>query len=133
MSKIQPTKFKSVGEFLDYIPGDERMIVECLRDLIFEALPECKEKLAYNVPFYYRHSRICFVWPASIPWGRIDSGVALGFCKGFMLSDEINYFDKGNRKEVYSKTFTSQKQIDPDLLKSYLFEAREIDEHLNKS
>lgn len=133
MGKIQPTKFNSVDEFLDFIPMEEHKIVEHLRDIIFEVLPECREKLAYNVPYYYRHSRICFVWPSSIPWGGIDSGVAIGFCKGNLLSDEINYLEKGNRKEVYTKTFSAAKEIDPDVLKSYLFEAREIDDHLNKS
>ncbi len=132
MSKIQPTKFNSVGEFLDFIPGDERKIVERLRGIIFEAIPEGREKLAYNVPFYYRHSRICFVWPAFIPWGGVESGVAIGFCKGNLLSDEINYLEKGKRKEVYSKTFHSVEQIEEDLLKSYLFEATEIDKHLSK-
>lgn len=133
MGKIQPTKFNSVDEFLDFIPMEERRIVENLRDIIFEVLPECREKLAYNVPYYYRHSRICFVWPSSIPWGGIDSGVAIGFCKGNLLSDEINYLEKGNRKEVYMKIFSTAKEIDPDMLKFYLFEAREIDDYLNKS
>lgn len=116
MSRIQPIKFKSVGEFFDFLPPDELIIVEQLRDIIFEELPDCKEKLAYNVLFYYRHSRICFVWPAAVPWGGIESGVALGFCKGHLLSDEINYLDKQDRKEIRSKTFTSVEQINRDLL-----------------
>lgn len=130
MNKIQPTKFNGIGEFLDFLPSDELKIVEHLRNIIFEALPECTEKLAYNVPYYYLHSRVCFVWPASVPWGGIKSGVALGFCQGHLLSDEINYLHKGNRKQVFSKTFTSGQEIDPYLLKSYLFEAKEIDENL---
>lgn len=128
MSRIQPTKFKSLGEFFDFLSREELKIVEHLRDIIFEELPDCKEKLAYNVPFYYRHSRICFLWPASVPWGGVNDGVAVGFCKGHLLSDEIGYLEKGNRKQVRTKIFTSESQIESDLLKSYLLEAKEIDE-----
>lgn len=133
MSKIQSTSFKSVGEFLDVLSEEELTIVQELRSIIFDVLPECTEKLAYNVPFYYMHSRICFVWPASIRWGGVDSGVALGFCRGHLISDKIKYLEKGNRKNVFTKIFTSENQIDPEILKSYLFEAKEIDERLNRS
>lgn len=112
---------------MDFLPQNELNIVEHLRDLIFGELPDCKEKLAYNVPFYYQHSRICFIWPASVPWGGVDIGVALGFCKGYLLSDEVEYLEKKDQKEVRTKTFSSEKQIERDLLRSYLFEAREID------
>jgi hypothetical protein len=35
--------------------------------------------------------------------------------------------DKGNRKEIYLKTFFSIQEIDTDILKSLLLEAAEID------
>jgi len=127
MNKIQHTKFKTVGEFLDYLPEQEREIVVALQKIITDSLPECEEKLSYNVPFYYRHSRICYIWPASIPWGGVKSGVAIGFCRGHLLSDEFNYLQKGNRKQIYTKNFSSVSEIEPDVLKSYLYEAYEID------
>lgn len=127
MNKFQHTKFKSVGAFLDYLPEKEREIVEALRNLITESLPECEEKLSYNVPFYYRHSRICYIWPASIPWGGVKSGVALGFCRGHLLSDEYRYIESGKRKQIYTKTFHSVDEIEPEILKEYLYEAYEID------
>lgn len=130
LNNIQPTKFTHVGEFLDSLPPGELSMVERLRNIIFVALPQCTEKLAYNVPFYYLNSRICYVWPASVPWGGIDTGVTLGFCKGHLLSDEINYLEKRNRKQILSKTFISEQEIAPYLLKSYLFEAKEIDVQL---
>lgn len=117
---------------MDFIPEKEREIVTALQSIISECLPDCKVKLTYNVPFYYRHSRICFIWPASVSWGGINEGVALGFSKGYLLSDEINYLEKGTRKEVYTKIFHSVEEIDKELLISFLFEAREIDE-MNKT
>lgn len=129
MGKIQPTKFSSVGEFLDFLPEEELDILGPLRALIFECIPECEEKLAYNVPFYYRNTRICFLWPASIPWGGVKQGVRLGFSKGYLLKDEIGYLEKGSRKQVFTKTFIHEQEVerDRDLIKAYLFEARAFD------
>ena len=77
---MQNVHFESVDEFLDYLPEDELKIVQKLRDLIHQALPDCIEKLSYNVPYYKRHSNICFIWPSSIPWGNMkQEGVRLGF------------------------------------------------------
>lgn len=133
MNNIQPTKFKNIGELLDFLPEEEHRIMTLLRNIILECMPECEERLSYNVPFYYRYSRVCYIWPASIPWGRVDSGVAIGFCRGTRLSDRINYLQKANRKQVCTKTFYSVEQIEPDLLKSYVYEAIEIDETNHKA
>jgi hypothetical protein len=129
MSKMQNVSFKNVEEFLDYLPDRERQIVDYLREIIFECIPDCHEKLSYNVPYFSKHARICFIWPASVPWGNVKmNGVQLGFCKGYLLQDDINYLEKGNRKQVYSKTFFEIEAIDVDLLKAYLFDAVAIDE-----
>ncbi|MDX1641781.1 MAG: DUF1801 domain-containing protein [Balneolaceae bacterium] len=83
-----------MDEFLDFLPDDERSIVHYLRDLVLSTLHPIEEKLAYNVPFYYGQSRICYIWPASIPWGGVNHGVILGFCRGYLLSDDIGYLKK---------------------------------------
>lgn len=133
MSKIQPVKFETIDDFLEYLPIHEKKIVDILRELILECIPDCVEKLSYNVPYYYRHSRICFIWPSSVPWGNVKlNGVQLGFCNGNLLNNDINYLEKGNRKQVYIKTFTDSKQIDKHLISSYLFDAIVIDNMLEK-
>ncbi len=54
MSFQNGIKFNSLLEFWDWLPEKERVIVDVLRQIIIENLPKyCKEKLAYNVPFYY--------------------------------------------------------------------------------
>ena len=127
MNRFQPFSFRSVTDFLDYLPPDELRIVERLRGLVFECIPDAREKLAYNVPFYYRHARICFIWPGSVPWGKTEKkGVELGFCKGHLLPDP-SYLNIGNRKEVYIKTFYSTRDIDADRIRGLLYEASAID------
>jgi hypothetical protein len=128
MNKFQPFSFKNVNDFLGTLPEDELKITEALRALAFECIPDVKEKLGYNVPFYSRYSRICFIWPGAVPWGKkIKKGVELGFCKGNFLADP-SYLNIGNRKEVYIKTFYSLKEIDQDVVRQLLYEAAVIDE-----
>jgi hypothetical protein len=127
-NKIQGLDFHSIDDFLEYLPEEELQVVKVLRSIVRSCMPDGREKLAYNVPFYYRHARICYIWPASVPWGGLRQGVCLGFCKGVLLTDEIHYLNKENKKEIASKLFTHVSDIDADLLKAYLYEAIELDE-----
>ncbi len=130
--KMQNVKFKTVDEFLDFLPPDELRIVEILRQLVLECMPEAEEKLAYNVPYYKMCRNICFIWPASVLWGKQKTytGVRLGFTNGYLLQDEIDYLDKGDRKQVYWKDFKDTNQIDQELIKAYLYEAMILDQDL---
>jgi hypothetical protein len=134
MAKIrfQDVQFKTVQEFLDYLPEDELKVVKFLRNLVFDCLPDVQEKLSYNVPFYNIHRGICFIWPSSVKWGKGHTwtGVRFGFQQGNLLADESDYLDKGERKQVYWKNFSSVKEIDADLLRSYLFEAAIVDQEV---
>ena len=104
-------KFQTVEALLDSLPEGEREITLYLRECIWDCIPHCREKLAYNVPFYYRKSPICFLWPATIPWGKTPAGgVKLGFCKGYQLRDDIGYLEREGRRRVYSKTFMDKKR-----------------------
>ncbi len=128
--KMQNVSFNNIEEFLAYLPEDELKIVELLRKIVFSCTPDCTEKLSYNVPFYKKHTNICFIWPSSVTWGNNmkQRGVRFGFSNGYQLQDEINYLDKGDRKQVYWRDFYDVKDIDTDLLKAYIFEAALIDE-----
>jgi hypothetical protein len=132
--KMQPVKFRSVDEFLEFLPADERRITEVLRSIVLEAIPGVTEKLAYNVPYYKRHKNICFIWPASVLWGKTKTyeGVRFGFTSGNLLTDEAGWLAKENRKQVYWRDFKSVQEIDVALLKSYIYEAVIIDQHQKK-
>jgi len=131
--KMQEVDFGGIEEFLVFLPEDELKIVELLRKIIFHCIPDIEEKISYNVPFYKRHSNICYIWPSSVQWGNVKlSGVQFGFNKGYLMQDEINWLEKGNRKQVYYKTFHSVKEIDIELLKAYIFEAAYTDEKISK-
>ena len=125
---MQPMKFQSVEEFLDHLPENEKLMVLILRELILECIPDCTEKLSYNVPYYFRNKRVVFIWPASVPWGKVPmEGVKLGFCQGHLLQDKSGYLEKGSRKQVYTRTFFKPEEIDVELLRAYLQQAVEVD------
>jgi len=129
---MQNVSFKSVDEFLDFLPEDELRIVEILRRLVFDCVPGITEKISYNVPFYKKRNGMFFIWPASVLWGKKQTyeGVRFGFQQGNLLADEINFLDRGNRKQVYWRDFTKIKDIEIDLLKAYIFEAGIIDDQV---
>lgn len=130
---MQNVNFKNLDEFFDFLPEKELELVSHLRRIVLGCIPNCKEKLAYNAPYYWHHSRVCFIWPSSITWGNVKTkGVRLGFVNGNLMRDEINYLEKENRKQVYVKDFSSINEVDEVLLKTYIFEALLIDEQLKK-
>lgn len=121
-------KFQSFVEFWDYLPENERLIVDVLRQIILENLPAtCREKLSYNVPYFYGKRRICLIWPGSVPWGGVRSGVLLGFCQGFRLSDPNNFLTHGTNKQVYYRIFHSVDEIDEQAIREVLAEAVALD------
>jgi len=121
-------KFQSFVEFWDYLPENERIIVDVLRQIVITHLPSTfKEKLAYNVPYYYGNKRVCMIWPASIKGSGIKGGVLLGFSQGYRLADQENYLKHGTNKQVYYKIYQSVDEIDELPVATLLKEAIEID------
>lgn len=127
---MQNISFDTVEDFLEFLPVDELRIVNVLRMLVLDCMPDAIEKLSFNVPFYKRHKTVCFIWPASVFWGskKTYEGVRFGFANGYLMQDEIGYLNKGDRKQIYWRDFTSVSEIDVSLLRAYLFEAMMIDD-----
>lgn len=128
MNFQQGIKFQSFVEFWEYLPEDERLIVDVLRQIILNYLPSgFWEKLSYNVPYFYGNRRVCLIWPGSVPWGGIREGVLLGFCQGNKMPDSENYLTHGTNKQVYYKIFHSVDEIDESAIAKLIKEAVEID------
>ena len=65
-------KIRSIVQLYDLLPESERVITDVLRLLIKGNLPaSCKEKISYNVPFFYGNKGICIIWPATVPGGEL--------------------------------------------------------------
>lgn len=125
MNRFQPIDFQDLDDLYEFLPEDELRIVKLLRNLVYECIPEVKEKLSYNVPFFRLKKTICFIWPGSVPWGGTFEGVQFGFTQGHLLSHD-GYLEAGKRKYVRIKTFKDHKEIDFERLRTLLYEASEL-------
>jgi len=121
-------RITSILELMDRLPENERLIVDVLRQIIIENLPShCKEKLAFNVPFFYGKRGICIVWPSSVPRGGIKQGVLLGFWQGRRLNDEDGFLVRGTNKKIFYRIFKNVEEIEEPPIIKLLKEAVRID------
>lgn len=52
-------KIRNIAELMELIPTVEWMVVDVLRSLVKERLgPSVKEKISFNVPYFYNHKGI---------------------------------------------------------------------------
>ncbi len=73
-------KIRSLPELNEVLPENERIIVDVLRQIVIENLPEtCKEKISYNVPYFYGKKGICIIWPSTIPRGELKAVFCLDY------------------------------------------------------
>jgi hypothetical protein len=126
-------KIRSLLQLFQLLPEEERIIVDVLRQIILENLPDyCKEKISYNVPFFYGHKGICIIWLATIPRGGIKEGVLLGFWYGNKLDDADGYLTHGTNKQVFYKIYKTAEEIDEGAIVKLLKEAVRVDQQFKK-
>lgn len=122
-------KIKSLLHLFDVLPENERIIVDVLRQIITENLPATfKEKISFNVPFFYGKKGVCIIWPSTIPRGGIKEGVLLGFWYGNKLIDEDYYLTHGTNKQIFYKIFKSPEEINEPAILKLLREAIKVDD-----
>ena len=127
--KQERVKIRSLLELYEHIPAHERVITDVLRQIVLATLPSsCKEKISYNVPYFYGRKGICIIWPSGIPGGGVRQGVLLGFWYGNRLIDPGKYLDHGTNKQIFYKIFKSVEEIDVNAIEALLKEAIRIDE-----
>lgn len=127
-------KIKSILQLYDAIPEHERIMVDVLRAIITENLPAyCKEKISYQVPFFYGHKGICIIWPSAIPRGGIKKGVLLGFWYGNKLTDADNYLMHGTNKQIFYKIYNDVEEIKVKAIVKLLKEAAKLDSRWEQS
>lgn len=125
---MQLNKFKDFDSFFEALLPAEKAICARLRQLILDNFPELREKFGYGVPYYHRHSRVCFFYPASFPYSGHPEGVALGFVRGHLLSNEQGLLDLGERKEVAYVLFRREQDLVENAVLELLHEAMLVDE-----
>ena len=121
-------KIHSLVQLYEMLPEDQRMMVDVLRQIVKANLPShYKEKISYNVPFFYGRKSICIIWPAAVPRGGIKEGVLFGFWYGNRLKDSDHYLTHGTNKQIFYKIYHDVEEINERALKKLLKEAVELD------
>ena len=127
------SKIKSVLDLFAILPEEEWIMVDVLRQIIIETLPGyCKEKISYNVPFFYGNKGICIIWPSTVPRGGIKKGVLLGFWYGCKLNDSDHFLSHGTNKQIFYKIYQMPEEIDDKPIKKLLKEAIKLDRGFKK-
>ena len=118
----------TIEEYILKLPGEEKKIAGRLHEIICSMLPGAVEKFTYGVPHYYGHSRICFLWPSSVSGGKIKKGIALGFCKGYLMANEDGILKPEGKTHISVIFYESIKDINEPVLSELLAEAVMLDE-----
>jgi len=128
MEKVFPN-IRSLVQLYELLPENERVITDVLRQIVKDSLPAyCKEKISYNVPFFYGKKGICIIWPATVPRGGIKHGVLFGFWYCCKLKDSDKYLVHGTNKQIFYKIFHSPKEINCGAIIKLLKEAVTFDQ-----
>lgn len=121
-------KIESLVQLYDLLPENERIITDVLRQIIRQTLPkDCREKISFNVPYFYGNKGICIIWPSAIPGGGIKKGVLLGFWYGNRLDDVDHYLTHGTNKQIFYKIYQTTEEIDELAIVKLLNEAVRVD------
>ena len=118
-------KTRTPDQVYDALPEHERITALVLRELIFETLPGVTEKLSWGAPFYFGSRSLCYIWPASVPWGKLDAGVALGFTRAQLL-DHGGYLSHTPGSQLGRRVYLVPEEIDVGRVQRLLREAWEL-------
>jgi len=130
MNRAQPdiAKVKTVDQLYTLLPEDQLIITDCLRGILLDSSHGyLKEKISFQVPYFFNKKGIAIVWPATIPRGGIKSGVLFGIWYGNRLSDLQNYLIKGENKQIFYKVIRKVDEINEKAIKKLIKEAIELD------
>lgn len=128
MTSAPGIRITSLIQLYEILPEHERLIVDILRQIVKENLPaSCKEKISFNVPYFYGKKGICIIWPATVPRGGIKKGVLFGLWYGNRLKDVDRYLTHGTNKQIFYKTFNSVEEIKEKAVVKLLKEAAALD------
>lgn len=123
-------RFATVQECLDFLPPDERALMDLLREFVISEAPQLNERLSFNILAYKGRRDVCFLWPASVLWGgtKTYDGVRFGFQYAHLLNDPSGYLERGTRKQVYWRDLQRFTRTDERMLMQLLEQAVRIDE-----
>lgn len=96
---------KKVDEYIDLLPPEKAVLVEQIRELLFQLVPGIDERLSFKLPFYHYFGMFCYI-------NSNKEGVYLAFCRGKDLLDEFPQLELNGRATIATVTIRDRKDID---------------------
>jgi hypothetical protein len=115
----------SVEGFIEEKTGVQQQLLQVLHDFLL-SYPEVEAKIRFKIPFYYRHSWVCYINPVG------SEQVELAFIHGKELSNEQGLLVDRGRKMVSGVLFAQPSEIPWSTLEEVLMEAFFLDEEKKK-
>ena len=112
--------------FIDDLNETQQEIVLHL-DQLFMDYPEVTRKIRFKVPFYFYKSWLCYLNPL-----KKNGQIELCFLAGHKMSDMHGLLDSKGRKMVSGISINTIKDIDPELIMDYFYQAIVLDEESKK-
>lgn len=104
-----------VKEYIEQFPPEFRAILNRLRGLIFEVVPDAEEAIKWRMPtFSYRRKPICYI-------AGFKNHVTFAFHNGTMIKDPDGLL-KGTGKYLRFITFKSTDDLDEERIKIWILE-----------
>ncbi len=100
---------------------NRKNIMLSLHELL-SSIPGVNSRISYNIPFYYRKKRICYLNPVK------GDGVELAFIQGRKLSNSQGLLEDKERKQIAGVTFYSISEIPYHQLSEIIQEAIVLDD-----
>lgn len=113
-----------VEEFISGYEGDTLEVMKYLHDLMMDQ-PGIYCKLSFKIPFYYRNSWICYIYPQK------KGGIEFVFTRGDELSNEQGILDARGRKQVAGLMLKTLDDIPQESLFVVIQEAILLDESVS--
>ncbi|HYG37394.1 MAG TPA: DUF1801 domain-containing protein [Cytophagales bacterium] len=110
-----------VEEFILNYDGGQKETLLYFHNLMM-SFPEITAKIRYKIPFYYRKSWLCYLNPSK------NGKVEFAFTRGNELSNEQGLLDSKGRRQVFSVTFSSIKEIPEAAILEVIQEAILLDD-----
>jgi hypothetical protein len=110
-----------VEEYINGFEGDRLEVMRYLHDLMMDQ-PGISCKISFKIPFYYRNSWICYIYPQK------KGGIEFVFTRGHELSNDQGLLDAKGRKEVAGIMLKKLNDIPQQGLLEVIQEAILLDE-----
>lgn len=111
----------SITDFIFGFNGDQKEILLYFHDLFINEL-SLTSKIRYKIPFYSRHSWICYLNPKK--GGKIE----LAFIRGNGLSNAQGLLQRNKRKQITGIEFQNLSDIPYQVVNEIIQEAILLDE-----